>query len=171
MSSFAPERPGAGEIARRLVPAGTVLLALLAMALPLPLAWGVMPHLALLFLLIWASIQPRLMPVWAGFLLGLFADLLFGGRIGVWGLIFPLAIGAVQIAESRMEAHSLAIDWLFAAVLVLAAQLLAWQLNAFLGSPAPLVPFLTQGLVTLVAYPLVAAWAARIQRRLAISGG
>lgn len=170
MSYLVKDRAGAGEIVRRLVPAGTVLLALLAMALPLPLAWGVMPNLALLFLIMWASIQPRLMPVWGGFLLGLFADLLFGGMLGIWGLIFPLVIGAVRIAESRMEGHSLAIDWGFAGLLVMAAQLLAWQLNGFMGLSAPVLPFLVQGLITAVAYPLAASVAAKIHRRLAISG-
>ena len=166
MSNLTAERLTPGEIARRLLPAGTVLLALLVMAFPLPLAWGVMPNLALLMVILWASIQPRLMPVWAAFLLGLFADLLFGGRIGIWALIFPLATGVVRVAEARVEGHSLAIDWAFAGLLVLLAQVLAWQLNAFLGSAAPLLPFLTQGLVTIIAYPLAATLGARIQRRL-----
>ncbi|TPE60514.1 rod shape-determining protein MreD [Sandaracinobacter neustonicus] len=171
MSNLNRERITPGEIARRLLPAGTVLLSLLVMALPLPLAWGVMPNLALLFVILWASIQPRLMPVWAGFLLGLFADLLFGGRIGIWALIFPLAVGVVRVAEERVEGHSLAVDWAFAALLVMLAQLLAWQLNSFLGSSAPLLPFLVQGAVTLIAYPLAATLGARTQRRLTDLGG
>jgi rod shape-determining protein MreD len=169
MSIFSPNPRG--ELLRRLVPSFTVLLGLLLMALPLPLAWGVMPHLALLLVVLWASIQPRLMPVWAAFLLGLAADLLFGAPIGIWALLFPAAVAAVRLAESRVEGHSLALDWAFASLIAGVALLLAWQALHFLGSSPPLLPFLVQALLTLLAYPPVAAFAARVQRRLVAIDG
>jgi rod shape-determining protein MreD len=151
------------------VPAGTVFLALLLMALPLPLAWGVMPHVALLFVMLWASIQPRLMPAWGAFLLGLFADLLFGGPIGIWALLFAATVVAVRLVEASSEGHTLVFDWVLAGLLAVAAHLLAWQLLGFLGSSAPVTPFLAQAALTTLAYPPVAALAARIQLRLAVS--
>jgi hypothetical protein len=39
-----------------------------------------------------------------------------------------------------------------------------------MGLSATALPFLVQGLITAVAYPLVASVAAKIHRRLAISG-
>ena len=157
-----------GETLRRLVPAGIVFLSLLLMALPLPLAWGVMPNIALLFVLLWASIQPRLMPAWGAFLLGLFADLLFGGPIGIWALLFAVSVVAVRLVEASTEGHTLAFDWVFAALLATVAHLLAWQLLGFLGFAAPLMPFLAQAALTALAYPAVAAMAARLQLRLAV---
>jgi rod shape-determining protein MreD len=158
-----------GEVLRRLVPAGTVFLSLLLMALPLPLAWGVMPHVALLFVILWASIQPRLMPAWGAFLLGLFADLLFGGPIGIWALLFAATVVVVRLIEASTEGHALVFDWVMAGVVATAAHLLAWQLLRFLGSSAPAGPFLAQAALTTLAYPPVAALAARIQLRLAVS--
>jgi rod shape-determining protein MreD len=169
MADFA-RRPGErGETVRRLVPAGTVFLSLLLMALPLPLAWGVMPHVALLFVALWASIQPRLMPAWAAFLLGLFADLLFGGPIGIWAFLFAATVVGVRLIEASTERHTLLFDWVLAGLLALLAHLLAWQLLGFMGSSAPLTPFLAQAALTTLAYPPVAALAARIQLRLAVS--
>jgi rod shape-determining protein MreD len=166
MSLLPGETPGAADRVRRFAPATTIVLAALVMALPLPLAWGVMPHLALLLVLIWASIQPRLLPAWAAFLLGLFADLLFGMPIGIWALIFPLMVVAVRLAEARVEGHNLWVDWVFASLLILAAHLLAWQAMRFAGQAAALVPMLTQAGLTILAYPLAARLAARAQRRL-----
>jgi rod shape-determining protein MreD len=127
-----------------------------------------MPNLGLMFVAVWASVQPRLMRPWAGLLLGMLADILSGGPLGIWALLFPLAILAVRLAEARIEGHSLALDWAFAAVLAIAVHLLAWQLFAFLGRDAPLLPFLVQAFASLLAYPLVALITARIQRRLTV---
>ncbi len=157
---------GAGETVRRMVPGFIVFIAELLMTLPVPLAWGVMPNFALLFVILFASIQPRLMPIWAAFLLGLFADLLWGGPLGLWTFIFSAAVAAVRLAETRVEGHSLAIDWGFAALLLLAAYLLCWRFLIFTGYDAPLVPLLAQAAITAVGYPLAALLAGRIQRRL-----
>jgi rod shape-determining protein MreD len=136
------------------------------MCLPLPLAWGVMPHLLLLLTIIWASLQPRLMPSWAGFLIGLVFDALAGLPLGLTALLLGAAVVAVRLGEARVEGHSLAVDWLFTALLVTLAHLLSWQLLGFIGQPAPLPPLLLQALTTILAYPLVARFAARVQRRL-----
>jgi rod shape-determining protein MreD len=166
MSSYPGTATPADERLRRLVPAGTSLLAALLMCLPLPLAWGVMPHLVLLLTIMWASLQPRLMPTWAAFLIGFFFDAIAGLPLGLTAFLLSAAVVAVRLGEARVEGHSLFIDWAFTALLVLAAQMLTWQLLGFVGQPAPLAPLLVQALTTILAYPLIALGAARIQRRL-----
>lgn len=166
MTYLSADPHGAGETVRRMVPGGTVFISTLLMTLPMPLAWGVMPNLALLFVIIWASLQPRLMPSWAAFGLGLFADMLFGMPLGVWAVLFPMSTIAVRLAEERVEGHSLAIDWGFASLLLVAAHLLCWQLLEFTGSEAAAIPLLVQAGVSILAYPFAAALAGRIQRRL-----
>lgn len=166
MSNLYLDDDVAGDGVRRFVPAGTILLSTLLMMLPVPLAWAVMPHLALLFLIIWSSIQPRLIPAWAAFLMGLFADFLFGIPMGVWAVLFPAAVIAVRLAEARVEGHNLAVDWAFAAFLLVVAQLLAWQLLGFVGRAPALWPMLAQAGVSILAYPMVTSIVARIQRRL-----
>ena len=155
---------------RRAIPALTVIAGMVLMALPLPLAWGAMPNFALLLVIIWASLQPRLMPTWGALLLGLLADMAIGLPFGIHALLFPAAVIAVRLGESRVEGHSLFIDWLFTGLLVLAIHMLTWQLLGFTGSAAPLPPFLAQAAITILAYPLAATVAARIQRRVIQTG-
>lgn len=159
-----------GESRRRLTPALTVLAAVFLMCLPLPLDPGAMPNLALLLVILWASLQPRLMPAWIAFGLGLILDLFAGLPIGLSALLFALAVVAVRLAEARVEGHSLLVDWAFVTLLVVAAHLLTWQLHALLGRSVPLGPLLAQAALTALAFPPAAAVVARIQRRL-VAGG
>ncbi|MCG2841827.1 rod shape-determining protein MreD, partial [Sandaracinobacter sp. RS1-74] len=151
---------------RRFAPAATILLASLLMTLPIPLAWAAMPNIAFLLLIIWASLQPRLVPVWAAFLLGLFADFLFGLPMGVWAVLFPATAVIVRLAEARVEGHSLGIDWAFAALLLVLGHLVASQLMDFAGRAPAVLPMLVQAGLSIIAYPMVASIAARVQRRL-----
>jgi len=166
MSMLAPARSQWREGLRRSIPALTVVLAILVMALPTPLAWSVMPHLALLLVLIWASIQPRFMPVWLAFLLGLLFDMLVGLPIGHAALIFSAGVAAVRLAEAWVDGHSLMLDWIFVGTLILLAQLLSIQILELTGHMAALVPMLTQAALTILAFPIMVILAARIQRRL-----
>ncbi len=166
MSLLAPAYSARREALRRSIPALSVFLAMLVMSLPVPLAWGVMPNLALLLVLIWASIQPRLMPAWLGFLLGLLFDMVTGLPIGHSALIFAAVIAAVRLAEVWVEGHSLLLDWIFAALLILAAQLLSAQILHLIGLQTAFIPMLTQAGFTILAFPIMVVLAARIQRRL-----
>lgn len=166
MSLFDEDDGIPADRVRRAMPAFTVVLGTLLMALPIPLAWGAMPNLALLLVIIWSSLQPRLMPAWGAFLLGLFADLVSGLPFGLYALLFPAAAIAVRLADARVEGHSLFIDWVFTGLLVLAVHVLIWQFLGFTGSAAPLGPLLAQAVITILAYPLVATIAARVQRRI-----
>ncbi len=153
--------------ARRFVPAITILLAAVLMLLPVPLAWGIMPQLALLLLIFWASVQPRLTPPWAMLLLGLCIDLLFGLPIGIWTVIFPAVTIAVGLLDVRLQAsRSFAVDWGLAALLVAVAMFLQWEFLQFSGRSAAGWPLLAQAGTTILAYPAVAAIAAHIQSRL-----
>ncbi len=164
--NYAPSRPDSREWRRRLIPATTVAAASLAITLPLPLAWGLMPNLALLLILVWASVQPRLMPIWAAFLLGLLHDIFTAGPFGLFGLLFPLTVLAVRAGDGRLRTRMMRTDWLLAAILILALHVLAWQLFALIGQPQPPLPLLAQGVVTAFAFPLALALAALLHRRL-----
>lgn len=167
MSLLPPDYPPVRQGIQLGIPAFTVFLAMLVMALPIPLAWGVMPHLALLLILIWASIQPRLMPAWLAFLLGLLFDIMVGLPIGHSALLFSAVVATVRLAEAWVEGHNMVLDWLFAAILILAAQLLSVQILRVIGHQAAFGPMMMQAALTILAFPLMVALAARVQRRLA----
>jgi rod shape-determining protein MreD len=152
---------------RRLLPAGTVAAGTLITALPMPLAWPVLPHAALGLLLLWASVQPALMPVWAAFLLGLFHDMVAGLPLGLSGLLFPLAVVLVRTVESRLETMGFGIDWTVASLLIAGHQLAHGMMLGLFGLAAPWVPMVAQAVVTILAWPLLVALAAALHRRLA----
>lgn len=167
MSLLPPRENHLADAACRAIPALTVILSILLMSLPLPLAVGAMPNFALLFVIIWSMLQPRLMPPWLAFLLGIFVDLVSGIPLGHSALIFTGAVATVRFAASRFEgSHNLLLDWILTAMILLAAALLSWQLCAFTGRPAILWPLLLQALTTLIAYPLALAFASRVQDRI-----
>lgn len=155
------------DYACAMIPAATVFLATLTMVLPLPLPIGIFPNFAFLFVIIWASLQPGLMPVWLAFLLGLMFDLVAGLPLGHMTLLFTASVGAVRMAESYFEGHnSLMVDWVFTSVVLLVAAWLSWQLCAFVAQPTTLWPILAQAGVTILAYPLAVAIVAALQRKI-----
>lgn len=166
MTMLSSARSDPREWRRRLLPATTMLLASVLMTVPLPLAWAVMPNFALLLVLVWASVQPRLMPVWAAFMLGLWHDLLANLPLGVFGLIFPVCVLIVRFGEARMETRSILVDWLLVAIIVSAAYALAGQLLQIAGVSAPMVPMIVQAAATVLAFPLAVSVAALLHRRL-----
>lgn len=157
--------------ARQFVPAASILVSILLMMLPLPLAWGVMPNFALLLLIIWSRIQPRLLPPWSAFLLGLFADTMIGLPLGIFATLFPLTAVLARAAEARFEGKDLVIDWGVTSLLLLVAHLFAFQLLNFAGRAPALWPMLAQAVISSLAYPVATMVAARLQRWMVGSEG
>jgi rod shape-determining protein MreD len=149
-----------------LAPALGIFAASLVMALPVPLAWGVMPHLPLVLVMLWATVQPRLLPPSAAFLLGLAHDAVAGAPIGLFALVFLLMVVAVRVLEHRSRGAGVALAWLPACGLVLAAFLLTWQIQQLLLRPVPLGPHAVQALLTCLAIPAMLRLVALQQRRL-----
>jgi rod shape-determining protein MreD len=154
------------ERVRISLPALSVLAAALVITLPVPLGWNVMPHLPMLLVLLWASVQPRLMPSWLAFLLGIAVDALAGAPIGLNGMLFLLLVVAVRIGEDRPEGQGFALSWVGSSLLVVAAFLLSWQIQLLLLRPVPIVPHVVQALLTCLAFPAMLRLVAGFQRRL-----
>ncbi len=147
------------------VPAGVTLALVFVMTLPLVVPVPVFPQLALIGIFVWTTFQPGLMPPWVAFLVGLVADLLFGQPLGINATLFAAAAAFVRLFEARYGHHAHGFDWGMAALLVVAFELLTWQLMALAGVPVPLLPLGWQVVTSVVAYPLVVALCAWVQRR------
>ena len=150
---------------RRLVPALSVLVLLLAMTAPVVLPWPALPQFGLAAVFVWATFQPGLMPPWLAFLLGLAADLLFGLPLGVEGLAFALTALFVRLFERRFGHHRFGFDWSIFALVAAVHALLGWQFLGFAGVSGPLLPQFLQAATTAATYPLVVLLCARLQRR------
>ena len=149
---------------RLAVPFATTLLLVLAMTAPLLVPAPVFPHLALIGIFVWATFQPGLMPPWLAFVLGIIADLLFAQPVGVNATLFAATAGFVRVFEARYGRHAHGFDWAMATALIIAFEVATYGLMALAGRPVPLLPLGWQALTSTIAYPLVVALCARIQR-------
>jgi rod shape-determining protein MreD len=149
---------------RLAVPFATTLLLVLAMTAPLLVPAPVFPHLALISIFVWATFQPGLMPPWLAFVLGIIADLLFAQPVGVNATLFAATAGFVRVFEARYGRHAHGFDWAMATALIIAFEAATCGLMALAGRPVPLLPLGWQALTSTIAYPLVVALCARIQR-------
>ena len=150
---------------RVMVPSLSVLVLLWLMTLPLLVPVPVFPQLGLLAVFVWATFQPGLMPPWAAFLLGLCADLLFAQPLGVNATLFAGIAAFVRVFETRYGHHAHGFDWAVASGAIIASAFFTTQLMALAGRPVPLLPMGWQIITSIIAYPLVVALCAGIQRR------
>ena len=150
---------------RQLVPSFTCVLALFVMSAPIITSMPSMPHLALLTILVWGLFQPVLMPPHVALILGVLTDAVLGLPLGINAVLMPMMAVAVGALERRYGHRPYAVDWTLAGILVLAYQFLGWQLLRFVDGDPSFGPLLWQAVTTVLAYPLVVAIIARIQRR------
>ena len=148
------------------VPGLATLALLVLMTAPLFASAPALPQLGLLGVFVWSSFTPALMPPWLAFALGLAADALLATPFGVNATLFALCALGVRIYAARFGLHRYGFDWMIFTLFALAYAALGWQFLAFAGAPGPFAPWLVQVATTVLAYPVVVAGAARLQRRL-----
>ncbi|MEI6486793.1 MAG: rod shape-determining protein MreD [Sphingomonadales bacterium] len=152
---------------RYAVPALASIAFLVLMLAPVPVSFPAMPHLALMGVLAWATLQPGLMPPWVAFLIGALADLLFAQPVGVNATLFAVATGLMRMSDRVFGRHGPTFDWALIAAVLLGVALATAPLMALAGQPTEVLPLLWQWATSVLAWPLVARICAAIQRRLA----
>lgn len=130
----------------------------IASALPL------VPPTGYLMLVAWRLVRPGLLPVWAGFPLGLFDDLFSGQPLGSGIFLWSVTMIAIELLDRRIPWRSFLQDWIAAA-----AALLGYLFAAFLlsggdsGLPA-LVALGPQALLSVLLFPAAARLASSLDR-------
>lgn len=156
-------RSGAQPIARRISRAPSPLLAYAAPWLtivaasivpgwPLIAMAPVMPPLGYMTLLAWRQLRPGLLPVWAGFPLGLVDDLFSGQPLGSGLVLWSITMIALEIIEARFPWRNFLTDWLVASLFILGYIALEAVVAGQGADWALLVP---QMVVSVLGYPLV----------------
>lgn len=138
------------------VPWVSVMLLSLVPFLPVIAPAPVLPPFAFLALLSWRFLRPGLFPPWAGLPLGLFDDLYSGQPFGSGILLFSLALLAVELFEVRFPWRNFLLDWLSAAVLILAYLLLAAVISGERIATLQLQILGPQAVVSVLLFPIVA---------------
>lgn len=152
-SNFVERIDGLG---RAVTPAVLVLLMILLMAAPVrvPTGMAVTPLLPAIAVYHFSLYEPERLPGWVTLLLGLFLDLLSGGPLGVWAIVFVSMRYLVDSNSRFLAGHGFAIGWLgftLSCALALAAVWLLMSLLVF--QTIDPRPALLQLVVTAALYP------------------
>ena len=147
------------------LPMLVVVIAYMAMTMPMFAPLPVMPNIALLLVLLWTLYRPQQMPDWTGFIAGLAGDIFLGTPIGANAMLMPLFMVGVHFADRFVHRTTWVADWLFSIPVLLTYHILLWEICSFAGMPIPLLPLAMQAAATIAIYPPAAHFFARAQRR------
>lgn len=136
------------------------LLPVFAIAAALPMV----PPLGFLTLLAWRLVRPGLLPVWAGFPLGLFDDLFSGQPFGFAILLWSMTMLVIEFVELRLPWRAFWQDWFTAGLLVVVYLLAGWLLSGATPTLPALVALIPQLLMSVLMFPIVARIVARFDR-------
>lgn len=133
-------------------------LPIFAIAAALPM----FPPLGFLMLIGWRLVRPGLLPVWAGFPLGLFDDLYSGQPFGFAILTWSVSMLVIEALEMRLPWRAFWQDWFTAGILTLAYLLVGWVLSGASPTVQSLVALVPQIILSILLFPILARVVARL---------
>lgn len=146
------------------VPWVSVMAGSLLPQIPLASAVPLVPPLGFLMLLSWRFVRPGLLPVWAGFPLGLFDDLFSGQPFGSAILLWSITMIGLEILEARFPWRGFYQDWIVGGLVASAYLLFAALFSgASIGGLTFLV-LIPQIVLTAILIPLLSRLTAGLDR-------
>lgn len=147
-----------------IVPWASILLGSLLPLIPIASAVPLIPPIGYLLLLSWRLVRPGLLPVWAGFPLGLFDDLFSGQPFGSAILLWSASMIALEILETRFPWRGFFQDWLVTGVLAAWYLVIAALFSGGKIGSTMMVVLLPQLVLTIVLIPMLARFVAGLDR-------
>lgn len=146
------------------IPWLTILVGSLSPLSPIIAVAPVVPPLGLLFMIAWRLLRPGLLPLWAGFPLGLFDDLFSGQPLGSAILLYSLTLIALDLLEQRFPWRGFWQNWLTAAIILAIYLSIAALVSG--ARPSLILQGITlpQLLLSIMLFPLIAGIAAVLDR-------
>ena len=142
----------------------TILLLSLAPLSPIIAPAPVLPPLGFMLMLAWHLLRPNVLPLWAGFPLGLFDDLYSGQPLGSGIMLFSLALIALDLFESRLPWRNFWQNWGAAAVLTVAYLAVAALVSGAQLTFVQLQVIVPQMALSVLLFPLLAYLVALLDR-------
>ena len=146
------------------VPAASVVLASLLAALPLISNTGWYPDFAFLMFLGWRLLRADPWPSWWAAPLGLVNDLFTGYPLGYSVALWCATMIALDLVDRRTMWRDYWIEWMLAAVLITADELLQWRVAKALDAAPPLVAIAPAIAISVLVFPLAAWLVGRLDR-------
>ena len=150
-------RPGV-----QFVPAASVVALSALSLLPVVAAQGVWPDFGFLMLLAWRLQRADAWPAWWAAPLGFINDLLTGTPIGLSVTLWTAIMLAMDLVDRRTQWRDYWVEWALAGVLIVAAETFEWKVAAWSGAPVPYMHMLPSIIISILAFPLFAYFAARL---------
>jgi rod shape-determining protein MreD len=161
--------PRVNSGAARLVPIGTMLIAVIATILPLrvPGYAALTPAFSLMAVYHWTIYRPDLLPALALFAVGLTEDLLTGAPVGVGALMLLIARAAVLQYRRYFVNRAFPFVWSGFTLLTGIAMLGFWALHCAIGlTLLDLRNTIFRTVVTIAVFPVASFLLGGAQRRL-----
>ncbi len=144
------------------IPAGSVVLASLLAALPLISSQGWYPDFGFLLFLGWRLLRSDPWPSWWAAPLGFINDLFTGTALGYSVALWCATMIVLDLVDRRTMWRDYWIEWMLAAVLISADELLQWRVAKAIDAAPPLVAIVPPVVISVLVFPLVAWLVGRI---------
>lgn len=146
------------------VPSLSILIASLVPILFMASAVPLIPPLGFLMLLGWRLVRPGLLPIWAGFPLGLFDDLFSGQPFGSAILLWSITMITIELIENQLPRRNFAQDWLIFGVIILSYIYVAAIFSGGEIATPVMLATAPQALLSVLVFPIIARMVARLDR-------
>lgn len=146
------------------IPIASILLGSMLPMLFIASAVPLVPPIGFMLLIGWRLVRPGVVPVWAGFPLGMWDDLFSGFPFGSAILLWSMALIAIEAFEARFPWHGFVQDWLIAALIISIYLLVATLLSGAHGSFPMLLALVPQLLLSVLLFPIISRMVARLDR-------
>ena len=146
------------------VPWISILLASLMPVFFIATALPLVPPSGFLLLVAWRLVRPGLLPVWAGFPLGLFDDLFSGQPFGSAIFLWSATLLAIEAADMRMPWRTFVQDWFTAGIAVTVYCLAGLLFSGASPSLPALVALGPQIVLSILLFPVAARVVAALDR-------
>jgi rod shape-determining protein MreD len=147
-----------------IIPAASVIAFSAVALLPVVADRGGWPDFGFLMLIAWRLLRADAWPAWWAAPLGFANDLLVGTPIGFSVALWTAVMLAMDLVDRRTQWRDYWIEWAMAAVLILAAEAAEWKVAAWSGAPVPFTYMLPSIVISILAFPLFAYIASRLDR-------
>ncbi len=145
------------QIYRNLVPVLSLLVAVILAVLPWGLSDAGRLALALLpgsIIFYWVMSSPGMLSVFSVFISGLVLDVLGGGYLGHWAIVYLVAFGA-SVLLLRFDFIVLGIGGFLYPGVVVAMLGVSYLLGSIMAGVLPASTFLSAGVMAIVCFPVI----------------
>lgn len=146
------------------VPWLTIMLGSLLPQLAIASAVPLIPPLGYLMLLSWRFVRPGLLPVWAGFPLGMFDDLFSGQPFGSAIFLWSATMIGLEILEARFPWRGFYQDWIVGGVAAIAYLTISALFSGGQISGLMFLVLLPQIMLTVIVLPMLSRFTAGLDR-------